>query len=329
MDPERALLGGAAVVAAIAVVAVLALPGAIASPGEEIRRPGPVQVAEMAVEPGDVSGGSAELALRAQVDHGGNPTPNVTVRFRAVDAESGFVAAERTVDLGTVREDGWRAVNATLAVPREGGYDLEATVFRDREPVDTARKRVRGVEALTPGYARTAVEFTERGSLPTVAVSVVEAGEDRTTLRVASRLTNEGDEASDDLRLVVVMRQAESNLVADEVATTVGAIRPGRTEQVEATVEVPAGYNYYVDVALYRDGVLLGDAAGVANLDPERRISANDTVQDVEFNVSDFERERPPDRPGTAATETSTPGFGPAVAVVALLAVVLLARLRR
>ena len=313
MSPERALLGGAVGVLVVSLVVAAAAPGTLATPSEELRRPGPVDVAEVAVEPGEITGETAELRVRAQVAHRGDPTPNVTVRVRAVDAESGFVAAERRVDLGTVRGEGWQPVNVSVRVPREGGYTLETTVFRDGRPADADRKRLAGLAALTPAYARTAVGFTDDGSVPTVGVSVAEGGEDRTTLSVRTRLTNTGDDPSEDLRMVVVLRQAGSNLVADEAETTVGAIRPGRTDRVETAVEVPSGYNYYVDVELYKDGVLVDAVRGIANLDPQERIQADETVRDVEFNVSDFEREggRRIDRRGRVPAE----GVGPAAVV--------------
>lgn len=329
MQPERSLLAGAAAVAVLALVGALVLPGALAAPSEEVRRPGPVRIAEVAVQPGEVSGGTAELALQAQVDHRGNPAPNVTVRFRAVDAESGFVATEQTVSLGTLDDDGWQAVNATLSVAREGGYVVEATVFQDDRPVDSVRKRLSGLGALTPEYARTTIGFSDAGSLPTVGVSVVESGDGRTTLEIASRLTNEGDDASDDLQLVVIMTQAESNLEADTTSVDVGTIRPGRTTAVDAEVQVPSDYNYYVHVALYKDGVLVDSARGVANLDPTETISADVTEKEVEFNVSDFERDRRRDDSRGAygtATPVSTPGLGVGAAMLALLAAVALLR---
>jgi hypothetical protein len=332
MGPERVLAAGAAGVVVVSLVLALALPGAVASPDQEIRRPGPVGVDEVAIQPGTVSGATVELQVRAQVAHRGNPTPNVSVRFRATDAESGTVAAERTVDLGELRDEGWHPANATLRVAREGGYDVEVTVFHDGRPVDASTRSVRGLEGLTPEYAATEVGFAERGSIPAVAVSVESAGDDRVTLRIASRLTNEGDDPSGDLELVVVVRQAESNLVADETTAAVGSIRPGRTERVESTVEVAAEYNYYVDVELHKDGVLVDATRGVANLDPTERISANQTLREVEFDVGDFERDddRAPDRGRTpTAAQTSTPGFGVVAALGALLTVLLFARFRR
>ena len=335
MHVARALFASAAVVLVVVVVAAGALPGAVTDPTERVRAPGPVDIEELAVKPGAVSGGTAELDLKAQVSHHGNPTQNVSVRFRAIDADSGLLATEQRASLGELTEDGWHAANATLRVERSGGYVLEATLFRDGRPVDTTRREVSGMEALTPEYARTGVSFTEQGTVPTVLVSVESVADNRTTLRIETSLTNRGDEPSDDLRTVVVVRQAESNVVAGSAETDVGQIREGRTERTTATVTVPSDYNYYVDVSLYRDGVLLDSTRSVANLDPTRVVRANETRADVEFDTGDFTR---PDTvtermDGGRETETtvsgSGPGFGVGLALVALLAIALLTARRQ
>jgi hypothetical protein len=335
MQVSRALFGGAVVVLVAAGVAAFAFPGVVAEPTEPVREPGPVDVAELAVEPGAVSGGTTELGLRAQVAHRGNPTPNVTVRFRAIDAASGFVVAEERASLGRVTGDSWQPANASLRVERAGGYVLEAKVFRDGRPVDTVRREVAGVQALTPAYARTGVSFTEQGTLPTVLVSVASADGNQTELSVSASLTNGGDDAFGDLRTVVVVRQAESNVVAGRAETEVGEIRAGRTEYATASVTVPSKYNYYVDVALYKDGVLVDSTRSVANLDPQERIEPNVTERDVEFRVSDFESDTPTTTDGSGGVEEAAggsgggvPGFGVGVAVaaVALAAAVAYAR---
>jgi PGF-CTERM protein len=98
---------------------------------------------------------------------------------------------------------------------------------------------------------------------------------------------------------------------------------------------VPDGYNYYVDAALFDDDVLVDETQGVANLNPRETITANETVRDVAFSVEDFEREDAAggdgaDRaPSDGSTDGSTPGFGPLVALVALVVAALTARRRR
>jgi len=152
-------------------------------------------------------------------------------------------------------------------------------------------------------------------------------------------VTNRGDAVSEPLDLRVLLRQSESNVIADEASETVGEVRPGRTDTVTTTVEVPANYNnYYVDAALWSDDVLIDETQGVANLNPRERITANETVEEVEFAVEDFtrgERRRggrrrraPIGGVRTASAGDSTPGFGPLAALVALVAAILVARRR-
>jgi PGF-CTERM protein len=105
---------------------------------------------------------------------------------------------------------------------------------------------------------------------------------------------------------------------------------------VTTTVEVPAGYNYYVDAALWSDDVLIDETQGVANLNPRERIAANQTVEAVEFSVEDFAGgggdggDAGDDGAGRDAGSSAdgTPGFGPLAALAALLAAALYARRR-
>ncbi|MEZ3116665.1 PGF-CTERM sorting domain-containing protein [Halobaculum sp. MBLA0147] len=333
MTRERTLIVAALVILLSATAAAVAVPGVLAE-RREPERPGYVDIAEVPVTPGEVSGETAELRLLARLDHEGGPAENVSVRFRAYDAASGLLQTERTVAVGTLDDDRSVQVNGSLRVEREGGYVLETTVFRDGEVVDEQRRTVSGVEALVPPYARSAVRFTDREALPAVAVAVADAGGNRTTLELAASLTNGGDAPSGDLRVEFVLRQADSNVRAARASEAVGSIRPGRTAETTTRLAVPTGYNYFVDVVLYRDDVVIDTARSVANLAPEERLSADETVREVKFDVGDFDPEAGPDgedrRPDATVTEQSSggaaPGFGPAVAVVALAAVALLAR---
>jgi PGF-CTERM protein len=330
MSRDRKLAAGAAGLVAVALLVAAVVPGVLADPTDDgPTRPGPVRIAETTIAPGTVSGETTVLRVQTRLDHRGNPTENVSVRFRATDAESGFVAATETVAVGTLSEDGETPVETNLTVEREGGYRIEATVFRDGERIGTGGKTVSGLEALTPEYARTSVGFSQSEALPAVSFSVASAEGDRATLDLSATLTNRGDAPSEDLRVTVVLRQADSNIVAARSEATVGTIRPGRTETVDTQVTVPAEYNYYIDAVLWKDGVVVDTARSAANLDPTERISVNETEREVELRVEDFsdDDERPrPEATEAPTVSTSAPGFGPAVAVVALLSLALVAR---
>jgi len=324
---------------AAAVVAVAAVPGALADPREPADRPGDVRIVDVAVSPGEVTGETAELRLATALRHGGGPVENVTVRYRAFGADSGLLVAERRVGLGTVAADGELTANGSLVVPRRGGYRLEVVAFAGNERVAATTTSVRGVAALTPPYADRDVEFGGGRLWPTVTVAVEEVTDGRARLRIATAVTNRGDERSDDLRLRVLLRQAESNVVADEAETTVGGIRPGRTETVAVTVAVPDGYNYVIDAALSADGVLIDETRSVADLDPEETIDVNETRREVEFETGDFAGDgggggdgaggSPEPEPAPEDAGADAPGFGIAVALAALLAAALAARRAR
>ncbi|MYL15556.1 PGF-CTERM sorting domain-containing protein [Halorubrum terrestre] len=337
MDTRTALLAAAAALLVASAVGAVAAPGAISDPRATDEPPGRIDVAGATVAPGDVRGETAELRLGTDLRHRGGTVKNVTVRHRAIGAESGLLVDETTVEVGDVDFEGERTVNGTVTVEREGGYRIETVVFADGQRRQEQTTRVAGVAALTPDYADTQVGFTDGSVWPTVAVSVVEADNETATLSASVSVTNRGDEASEDVDLRLYLRQAESNVIAAEATETVGTVRPGRTDAVTATVEVPAGYNYYVDAALFDDDVLVDETQGVANLNPRETITANETVRDVAFSVEDFERDDAggeggdgSDRaPTDGASDGSTPGFGPLVALVALVVAALTARRRR
>lgn len=337
MDTRTALLAAAAAILLVSAVGAVAAPDAIVDPRGADERPGDVRIADTVVSPGEVRGETAELRLGLDLQHRGSTVENVTIRHRAIDANSGLLVDETTVDVGDVDGGGERTINGSVNVERSGGYRIETVVFADGERRASRTTRVAGVEALTPEYADSQVGFTEGNVWPTVAVSVAEADNETATLSVSISITNRGDEASEPLELRVLLRQSESNVIAADTTENVGSVRPGRTDTVTTTVEVPANYNYYVDAALWSDDVLIDETQGVANLNPQETISANETVQDVEFSVEDFAEEGGEDagddgareRDEGDATQDQTPGFGAVVALVALLSAALYARRRR
>ncbi|KPN31852.1 PGF-CTERM archaeal protein-sorting signal [Halolamina pelagica] len=331
MDNERALLGGAAVVVVAALLTAAVVPGAVAPPDDDPVRPGPVRVVDADIATGEITGQTAELDLFATLEHRGNPAKNVTVRFEATDAESGLLVAEDVVTAGDLTADRERRVSTTLTVPREGGYELTGVVYRNGTRVDEFSRRVSGVGALTPPYAESNVSFVDDPVLEPVTVSIVDASEERTTLELGGWLTAVGPSEADSLSVTFVVRQAESNVVAARTSVDAGGLGEGRSETVTTEVSVPSEYNYYVDAILTRDGVIVDTAGGVVNLDPTETIDRDERRQEVEFNASDFDRDgrRPDQATETGETAAQTPGFGPAVAVIALLGAGLLARRRR
>ncbi|WP_162224435.1 DUF7490 domain-containing protein [Halorussus amylolyticus] len=307
MNRETALAAGIVLVVAVSLVAAAVVPGAIADTDTDVR-PSYLSIEEMNIAPGAVSGGSANLTVDTRLTNRGGPAENVTVFVRAVNLESGLEETTTETAVPTISGDREVPVVQNLSVAREGGYRIETVVFRDGERVAEGTKEVQGVGTLTPEYARTNVEFHWQGDdgLPPVEYSIADAGENRTALNVSTFLTNEGDGDSEELRLVLTARQSDSNIVADRVGVSVGTIAPGRTVSPNAELTVPDGYNYYLDAVLWKDGVVVGTARSVANLDPTETLDADETVEEVGIEVSDFEDE--PDSSDDRMTEESADG---------------------
>jgi len=350
MDARNALILGA-VVLLVGAAGVAAVPGALDDPrvDDPPDHPSHLSVGDVVVEPGEVGGATAELDMTLDLEHRGGAAENVTIRYRAIDDTSGLLVDETTETVGNIepeptdeadqRRPTERTVNGTLSVDREGGYQLEAVVYEDGTRQTTQSTSVSGVSALTPSYADSHVGFTDGDIWPTVSVSVLEADDGTATLSTASSITNYGDERSENLEVRVLVRQADSNIVADEATETVEPIRSGRTSTVRTDVDVPDGYNYYIDVALWDDDVLVDEAQSVANLDPQESIDANETVESVEFAVEDFAEDDVADDADDVVADDDVedvedvededaPGFGVFAAALALVVAALYARRR-
>ena len=338
MKRETMFVGGAVVVVAAALVAVVAAPGAIADPEPDPVRPGYLSIQEVAIAPGEITGETATLSVDARLDHSGGRSENVTLLVRAVHLDSGLVETSAETPVPDVSGEREVSVVRNLTVERAGGYRIETVVFRDGERIAEGAKRIEGVGTLTPAYAETDVRFHWQGDdgLPPIEYTVTDAGGNRTVLNVSTFLTNEGDAPSEELRVAFTARQADSNVVADRASVRVGDVRPGRTAAPDVALSVPEGYNYYLDAVLWKDGVIVGTARSVANLNPTETVAPNRTVREVGLEVSDFETgeagdDGPPEREtpvADAGNAGGVPGFTPLVSVLALAGALLLARRR-
>lgn len=333
MNRESLFVASAAVVFVATVLAAALVPASLAQPAEDVRQ-SRLSIVDTTLTAGEVGGETATLGVTTYLRHAGGPAENVSVVYRAVDADTGLVATTVRRDVGEVTTDGEIAVTANLSVERQGGYRIDTLLYQGDRRIESGRTAVNGVGTLQPGYARSPVRFHrfESLGLPAVQYSIAEVRDNRTTLSVSTLLTNQGDTAAGGLSVVVTARQADSNIVADRAEVSVGNVEPGRTISPSTELSVPDGYNYYLDAVLYKDGVIVGASQSVANLDPTETISANQTRRSVGLSVEDFERSDTGDRRGPGNTgspvEGGEPGFGlPAVlAAVAMLATLLLTR---
>lgn len=329
MRPEALLAAVAAVALLVTVGIALVVPGFVAEPSPD-EPPARLDVAETTLETAAVTGETVTFNVTAFVAHRGGPAENVSVVVRAVD-DSGVVADTARDERRVLEGDSEHEIPVSVTVPRGGGYEIRTILYVDGERVDVASASLSGVGALTPPYAESNVGFHQFAQQPAVEYTIDSIDGGDATLAVRSYLTNSGDDPESGFRIAVTARHAEANVVADRTETTVGSVAPGRTETVETTVTVPNESNYYLDVTLWRDGVVLDSTRTAANLDPQRTVDVEERTESVAFEASEFET----DRAGGSGAEMddasrggaeSQPGFGAPVTLVALLVGTVVAR---
>jgi PGF-CTERM protein len=326
MRPEALLTAVAVAVLFITVGVALLVPGFVAEPGSD-EPPARLDVTETTLETGTITGETVTFDVTAFVTHRGGPAENVSVVVRAID-ESGVVADTTRAGPQTLADDGEHEIPVSVTVPRKGGYEIRTVLYVDGERVDVARATLSGVGALTPPYAESNVGFHQFDQRDAVEYTIDSTAGGDVTLDVTSYLTNSGDDPESGLRIEATARHATANVVADRADATVGTIDPGRTESIGVPLTVPNESNYYLDVTLWRDGVILESTRTAANLDPQRTIDVEEQTEAVAFEASEFET----DRTGRAEEREmdggaeSQPGFGASVAIVALLFGVVAAR---
>lgn len=330
MDRERLLAAGIAAVVVASAVAAVAVPGVVADTDREDVRPGRVDVEEVTIAADGTSSGTVGLSVTAYLAHRGGDSENVTVDVRAVGLESGLVETTLSVDVDTIAGDREVPVTVDVPVARDGGYRVETVLYADGQRVATVAKSVRGVGSVQAGGHASFHRFG--ADLPAVQYSVVDVDGNTTTLDVSTYLTNRGAEPSSGVSVELVVRQADSNVVAARTTVSVDDVAPGATVTPRATVDVPSAYNYYLDAILRKDRAIVGTARSAANLDPQERIEANTTVRDTGLRVEDFETTRDeqqePEAEADQSAGGSVPGFGPAAALLAVAAAATLAAAR-
>ena len=338
MRMETALAVAIGIVVVASLVAAVLVPGALADAEPDPVEPSHASVADATIATEEVTADEVTLMVTARLDHRGGESEGLYVRVDATQADSGLHAATEVVTLDTLEGDEEIEVPVEVTVPREGNYDFEIWLYDDGQRQDGLERRVNGVGSLNPPQAQTSVEFhrfagAHADVLAPIQVSVDDVEGDEVSLELTAYLTNDGADETDDLEVEFIVRQNDSNLVTTRARAPVGEIEPGHTASPSATVHVPDGFNYYVDAVLWQDGVIVGDARGVANLDTDRPLTVDNETGDAGIEVEEGEDRRasPPDTPRPdEAAEEETPGFGVVVALAALAGALLLSiHLRR
>jgi hypothetical protein len=120
MWDERVLVAGAVVILVGFLVAAMVVPGAIAAPDQDQDRPVKLNLRDMAIVSGEISGDTAELIVQTRLSHAGPTAENVTIELRATSLDSGLLEATTRMSIAQIKGDREVTVNGTLPVGAAG-----------------------------------------------------------------------------------------------------------------------------------------------------------------------------------------------------------------
>jgi PGF-CTERM protein len=237
--------------------------------------------------------------------------------------------SRKATEIGPIKEGETASVSQSIRLPREGTYRVEFVLSDGNKTKSTAEIYLSGLERLKTdvqeiGIGIDSIDFLVR---KVVGNNVV--------IESDVYLTNSGSNVSQDYKMLVKAREMDARLIADKVWTTTGLIGPEETVVRSVNLTVPDNYNYVVEVLVWKDNVLVKRGEDYVQLNPQKVIDKNMTVESKDIVTSDFVVEEPVMPGETPAYETpyeepemGTPGFGSVLAIISLIAALFIFRRR-
>lgn len=270
------------------------------------------------------------MTVHTFITHRGGPASNLSVVYRAVDADTGLVVDTRTWRFGTVADQREVHVRGTLAVERQGGYRIETVIYEDGKRLRTDRAEGRGVGTLQPADAESAVRFHRFDAvpgLPPVQYRIESVPDTHTTLAVSTYLTNGGDAPRGDLRLVgrpdgPTQTSSPTRPQSTSIPSSWPHEDPDRRTDRADRLQLLPRYRALDERRHRRDGAVGG------HLDPTETLEVNTTRREIDLQVGDFESTQDPDRTSgwPRPAESTGTGFGALGAVAALVGALVVRR---
>jgi hypothetical protein len=296
---------------------------------QEPESPPFLNIRDVDVKPVKVTSALVEVNITAYINHAGGNTRNASMLIRAIRSDTKLLAAQVSAPIPEIGSSGTTGktliVSQNLTVERNGGYELMLLLFDNGSILDSGSVSIMGLNALIPDSRRSGITLNNIDFM----VSNVSAG--RVTIAPGIYLENRGSEASENLKLIIKARQADSNLLADKTSSETGVIASEATAVNSVKLDVPDGYNYMVVVELWKGDVLINSWEKPVLLAPTKTVPKESEEKNINIEVSKFVRQgapaAPPYYPGaTQAPAPKEPGFELLGAITAIMLVIALKR---
>jgi hypothetical protein len=283
--------------------------------------PSTLSIREVDVKPVEITSARIEVNVTAYINHAGSKTQNATMLIRAINSDTRLLETQVFTPFPETESDVEKtlSVSTNLNVERNGGYELNILLFDNGSIRDSGTVNIQGLNAMTPESKRSGVTLNNID----FTIGGVSAG--KVSIKSDIYLENKGPDVSDNLKLIVKAREANSNLIADKIINETTAVKT-------VQLVVPDEYNYMVVVELWRGETLINTWEKPVLLAPTKNVPKESVEKKLNLEVSKFVREggipgvmQTPVPEGFAGTPKE-PGFEVMGGIVAILSVIVLKR---
>jgi hypothetical protein len=293
--------------------------------------PSTISIREVDVKPVEVTSSTIEVNVTAYLDHSGSKTQNAMMLIRAINSDTKLLQTQVFAPIPVTESNIEKtlSVSTRLKVERNGGYELNILLFDNGSIRDSGAVNIQGLNAMIPESKRSGVTLNKIDFM----VGGVSAG--KVSIKSDIYLENKGPDVSDNLKLIVKAREANSNLIADKTNAETGMIINETTTVKTVQLVVPDEYNYMVEVELWRGETLINTWEKPVLLAPTKTVPKESIEKKLNLEVSKFVRvagsmaedsgQKFGGYPQTRATKME-PGFEIFLAISALLVMFMIKR---
>lgn len=306
--------------------------------GPVYKEPTYLSIREIDVKPVEVTSSFADINITAYINYRGSETENASMTIRAIDSSTKLLDSQVSATIPETNEETTEKtmkLSQNLKVDKNADYDLKILLFNNGSVLDSGSVSISGINLLIPESKNYPVNMKNMDFI----IGGVSAG--RVTIKPNIYLENTGESSSENLKILVKAREADSNILADRTSTETGAIDSEKTVIKEVQLNVPDGYNYMIVAELWKNDTLINSWERPILLAPTKTIPKESQEKKVKIEVGQFVREggQPPiagavpaaigTEAAPAATQTpKEPGFEMIGAIITIL-LVLIYRNRR
>jgi hypothetical protein len=286
-----------------------------------------LSIREVDVKPIEVTSALVELNITAYINHEGGKTKNASMLVRAINSDTGLLETQVSTPIPETHQtdsEKTLTVSQNIEIQRIGGYELKLLIFDAGSIVDSGSVNIQGLTTLTPQSKRSGL------LLNNIDFTASNVSKGFVTIKSDIYFENKGSEASENLKMIIKAKQADSNLIADKTSSETEVIPSEATTVKSVQLVVPDEYNYMVVVELWRGDVLINTWEKPVLLAPTKTIPKESEEKNMNIEVSKFVRDEgasaylPSETSIPYPTATKEPGFEAFTAIVALILLIAL-----